>query len=140
MGDAIREGGLDPFILFLDENHCQNPHLRTALEDAAVLYESHHDHFPAGTPDPVWLPEVGRRGWCLLTTDKRIRRRPLEREAVREYGVRMFYFANNDMSGAAMGITLAKAISGMRALFSSQPAPFTASINKAGEVRLRDAF
>ena len=91
MGDALREGGIRPFVLFLDENHCRNRDLLRALQFAGVAYERHSDHFEAGTQDVDWLPEVGRREWCLLTTDKRIRRRPLEREAVRANVIRMFY-------------------------------------------------
>ena len=85
-----------------------------------------------------WLPVVGRKGWCLLTTDKRMRRRPLERNAIREHRMKMFYFANNDVTGAAMGETLRRALPRMQRLASEQPPPFTASITRSGEVTLRD--
>jgi hypothetical protein len=129
-----------PFVLFLDENHCGNLFLRAALADAEIPFESHLDHFRPGTEDTEWLPEIGKREWCLLTTDKRIRKRPLEREAVRENGVRMFYFASNQASGQQMGETLRRAIPEMQRLAANQPPPFTASISKSGEVKLRDSF
>ena len=138
MGNASAQGSVIAFIVFLDENHCGNLHLHAALRANNVRFESYLDHFARGVPDTEWLPEVGKRSWCLLTTDKRIRRRPLEREAVFEHTIRMFYFANNDVGGAAMGLTLGKALPKMRLLFEHQEPPFVASINKAGDVTLRD--
>jgi hypothetical protein len=133
-----------PLILFLDENHCGNRHLLNAIENQGIRCEKHLDHFPAGTEDTLWLPEIGRRSWCLLTTDASIRRKfrsnYLEREAVRIHGVRMFYFSRNQLSGAEMGIALTRALPAIRRLFETQPAPFTASISRNGEVQLRDTF
>jgi hypothetical protein len=140
MGKPADEGSVELFVLFLDENHCGNPHLRAALLGANVSFESHLDHFAAGTEDTEWLPQIGKRGWCLLTTDKRIRKRPLEREAVRVNEVRMFYFANNEANGEQMGETLRRALPEMKRLAAEQSPPFTASISKAGEVKLRDTF
>ena len=110
------------------------------MDAAGIGYESYLDHFAPGVPDADWLPSLGARGWCLLKTDKRIRRRPLEREAVAENSICMFYFANNDASGAEMGRTLSKALPRMLALYRTQALPFIASINKAGEVRARETF
>jgi hypothetical protein len=125
------------FIVFLDENHCRNPHLIAALHDASVGYVRHFDYFVAGLEDVKWLPEVGRAGWCLLTTDKRIRSHALERESIRENGVRMFFFTTNNMNGRDMGTVLRRALPRMRVLFETKAPPFTASISKAGDVALR---
>ncbi len=140
MGSSASKGSVAPFVVFLDENHCRNPHLLAALHDAGVACERHLDHFPAGAEDVVWLPEIGRRGWALLTTDKRIRSHALERESVRENSVRMFYFSTNNVSGAEMGAALRRALHDMRTLFETVAAPFAASINKNGDVKLRDNF
>jgi len=140
MGSSAGESSIDSFIIFLDENHCRNPHLLQTLEDASVRFESHLKHFEPGTEDTAWLPEVGRNGWCLLTTDKRIRKRPLEREAVRVHAIRMFYFSTNSVSGPEMGNALRKALPRMKQLFLQQPPPFTASINRSGDVALKDDF
>jgi PIN like domain len=44
-----------------------------ALRVAGAQIEVHDDHFPQDAPDELWLPEVGRRGWAVLTKDDRIR-------------------------------------------------------------------
>jgi len=57
------------------------------LREAGLQVERHADHFLPATPDEVWLPEVGRRGWVVLTHDERIRYKPNERAAVMRHGV-----------------------------------------------------
>jgi hypothetical protein len=140
MGDAQGQGSLAPFVVFLDENHCRNPHLIAALKTAAILYERHNDHFPAGLEDTSWLPEIAKHGWCLLTADARIRHNQLERQAVRDHALRMFYFSTNNVGGVEMGIALTRALPKMRRLFLEQPPPFAASITRTGEVNLRSTF
>ncbi len=143
MGDEQGQGGIaapNEVIIFLDENHCRNRYVIDAIEAYGIRCEKHLDHFAAGTADVDWLPEVGRRGWCLLTTDARIRTNQLERESVRLHCVRMFYFPKNNLSGKEMGIAISKALSSMLSLALSQPAPFMASIGKNGDVNLRNTF
>ena len=48
------------------------------------------DEFPHATPDPVWLREVGNRGWLVITRDKKIRSRPGEQRALLENSVGCF--------------------------------------------------
>ncbi len=51
------------------------------------MVERHADHFLPATPDEEWLPEVGRRGWVVLTHDERIRYKHNELAAVMRHGV-----------------------------------------------------
>lgn len=46
--------------------------------------------FPFGTLDEVWLTACGERHWIVLSRDQRIRRRVLEREAIRQSGAAVF--------------------------------------------------
>lgn len=56
--------------------------------------ESHDDHFVSTTRDETWIPDVARRGWVALTRDLQIRRRPNERDAVSESGLRLIVLAS----------------------------------------------
>lgn len=140
MGDEQGQSGVSSLVLFLDENHHRNRHVIEAIEERGITCEKHHNHFAQGTEDTTWLPIIGQYGWCLLTTDARIRTNFLEKEAVRINRVRMFYFSRNDIAGSEMGIALRRALPEIERLASSQPPPFTASINKRGDVTLRDTF
>ncbi len=142
MGDEQGASGLvvRELVIFLDENHCRNPHIIEAIEESGLVCEKHLDHFAAGLEDTVWLPIIASRGWSLLTTDARIRTNYLEKEAVRVNRVRMFYFSRNNLAGFEMGIALRRALIPMQRLVQTQSPPFTASINKNGDVTLRDTF
>lgn len=140
MGDEQGQSGVSQFVLFLDENHCRNPHIIQAIAEYGAVCEKHLDHFEQGTEDIKWLPVVGEHGWCLITTDSRIRRNKLEKEAVRLNNVRMFYFSRNQLSGKEMGQALKRALPKMEELAQNQLAPFTASIGRNGDVTLRDTF
>jgi len=107
------------------------------LTEAGVAFELHQNHFSAGTPDTDWLPVVGRKRWCLLTADARIRYNELERSAVLENGLRMFYFSRNNLAGVEMAKALEKALPRMQKLFAETQPPFAASITKSGEVNPR---
>lgn len=54
-----------------------------------------HDRFSPDTPDPEWLPEVGRKGWVLVTADGRINRNPAERQLLREAGMTTFFLVRD---------------------------------------------
>jgi hypothetical protein len=140
MGDEQGQSGITELVLFLDENHCRNTHIIEAIEERGIVCEKHLDHFASGSEDTEWLPVIAQRGWCLLTTDARIRSNFIEKEAVRTNGVRMFYFSRNNLAGREMGIAIRRALPQMEQLVQSQAPPFTASINKNGDVTLRDTF
>ena len=130
----------DSLAIYLDENHCNNKKVLAVLANAGTRVERHLDHFSRGTPDEDWLPLIGENGWALLTTDKRIRFRTNEKQAVIRHKVRMFYFSKNDLSGEQMASALEKALPEIRRLYSQQPPPFFAAITKAGQVHLREKF
>ena len=47
---------------------------------------------PVTTPavkDELWIPEVARRGWLIITRDRHIQDHPAEIAAVRDYGAKM---------------------------------------------------
>jgi hypothetical protein len=56
--------------------------------------------FPFGASDTVWLAGCGQRGWVALTRDRNIRRRALERRAIRESGAAVFVFIGGEATAA----------------------------------------
>lgn len=45
-------------------------------------------------PDEEWLADAGRNDWIVLMKDDRVRRRPAERDALMDAGVRAFCLTN----------------------------------------------
>lgn len=128
------------FCLFLDENHCNNPHLLHVLEEQGIRFERYLDHFAPGVADTEWLPFVGAQGWALLTTDKRIRYRNLERRAVQAHNVAMYCFSTNNMNGRELASALKHASGAMQRIFVDRRPPYIAMIRKSGDVIVRESF
>jgi PIN domain-containing protein len=59
--------------------------------------------------DVDWLPFVGQRAWVVVTKDKRIRTRPLERQALINAGVRAFILVSGNLKGTEMAAIFAAA-------------------------------
>ena len=126
------------FTFFLDENHHRTLAVHEVLTGAELGIEYHHAYFEGGTPDRVWLPLVGQRGWVLLPSDTRIRHHYSEREQVIASKVRLFCFSSNNQTGVALGETLRRALPRMLRILREEPPPFFATIDKEGQVHLRN--
>ena len=89
-------------VLFLDYNF-GGKIVSRALTEAGIAHEIHLTHFEIGALDVEWLPEVGRRGWIVITKDKRISRNTLEVEALRNAGVGAFIFSSDNLTDDLAG-------------------------------------
>jgi len=116
---------------------CNSRAILESLSNPNIPVQRHLNHFPRGTLDETWLPTVGKNGWILLTSDKRIRYNSLERLAVEENAVREFVFTSGNMSGSDMAQAIETALPKIRRLCRKVQAPFIASITRSGEVNLR---
>ena len=60
------------------------------LLNAGIHVERHCDHFADDAKDEDWLREISKRGWLVLTHDQRMRYRPNEIAAIREFKIGLF--------------------------------------------------
>jgi hypothetical protein len=127
----------EEFVLYLDENLCNSKFILETLTKLGVRFERHLAHFSRGTLDETWLPLVGKKGWVLLTADKRIRYNLLEKRALEKNRIREFVFASGNMSGREMAEALERTLRKMLSLCSKVDPPFVAAITRSGEVHLR---
>lgn len=103
-----------------------------ALRNAGARVEVHIDHFAQDSPDVEWIPEVGRRGWVLVTKDEHIRRNPLERTAYIGAKLRGFVVTGKDMGGPALAELLVRCLPGMVRRASGRPGPLLFTISRGG--------
>jgi 5S rRNA maturation endonuclease (ribonuclease M5) len=104
------------------------------LRAAGVHVVVHDDRFPPGTVDEVWLAEAGRQNWFVLTKDRRIRYRQIERRALELAGVGAFVLTGKDLTGEEMAQAIVKALPKIRRLAKKTPRPFIATITTGGTV------
>lgn len=128
------ESLLESSTFFVDR--CLGKGVGIALNEAGLKVEFHADHFADDAADEVWIAEVGRRGWIVLTKDKAIRRRDAELQAVVDAGVRMFTLSGGNMTGKEMeGVFVANRLKMGRFLKDHLP-PFIARVSRSGIVRV----
>lgn len=106
------------------------------LQSTGINIEIHDQHFDKGAQDVDWLPEVGKRGWVVLTKDANIGKHTLERIAVTRAQVKMFVLASQSLSGTDMAAIFLKAIVAMQEFVREHPAPFIAKIYRDGKVSM----
>ena len=108
------------------------------MAEAGAIVERLTQHFPKGTDDQTWLSLAGTKGWVVLTRDKRIRYRRLERLALQAAGVRAFVFTGGNVTLADTGAILAGAIPAIQNMCTGKDGPFICHIARSGKLRRMD--
>ena len=125
----------EPFVYFVDRSLGRRVVVE-AFRAAGEVAEAHDDHFAVDAPDTVWLADVARRGWVVLTKDKNIRRNEVERAAILRAGAACFMLGRGDLSGVRMAQVLLDALPRVRRVLRRFDAPLGASVNAHGQLRL----
>jgi len=83
--------------------------------------------------DREWIPEIGARGWLVVSKDKKIRTRREERRAVKENNVGCFILNyKQPLNRWEILKLVASSLDEMEARFASTPRPFMYTINGQG--------
>lgn len=105
------------------------------LRSADISIEIHDEHFSKNAPDIDWIPEVGKRGWMILTKDANIGKNQLERLTVADAKVGMFVLASQNLSGTDMAAIFLKAMPEMNKFIHNNTIPFIAKVYQGGTVK-----
>lgn len=121
----------DPLVFFVDES-LDSLTVVEALCGAGATVERLTDHFPKGTADETWLAHAGTAGWIVLTRDKRIRYRQLERLALKAAEVRAFVFTGGNVTVKDTAAILVRALSRIEKICRANDGPFIYHIGRTG--------
>jgi hypothetical protein len=121
----------EPVTFFLDRS-LGSLKVAKSLRDADQSVVIHDDVFPQDAQDTAWLPEVGRRGWVVLTKDRHIRTRRNEVAELMAAGLAVFVITKADMSGDEMALAFVAALPAMLRI-GKKPRPLSGS---AGELEM----
>lgn len=127
----------EDLTLFLDES-LDSDSIARALADAGARVERLTRHLPKGTDDRTWLRFAGERNWVVLTRDKRIRYRQLERLSLHAAGVRAFVFTAGNATIAETGEILASAYPQILQICIRERGPFIYHVGRVGKPRRMD--
>ena len=111
-----------------------------ALKAAGCRVEIMTDHFEQDCADTEWLPEVGRRGWIILSKDKNLRHNHIEIVALLKSGAPAFLLTSGDLTGDAMAEAFVTALPHMQRMSQKFSPPFIAQVSRSGSVKLLYTF
>lgn len=74
---------------FLDNNISR--HFETIFQILGKEVVHLQSHFSPDTPDVDWIPEIGARGWVVISCDERICSHPPERKAMAASGLKVIF-------------------------------------------------
>jgi PIN like domain len=100
------------------------------LREAGIVIEVHDDHFNQDEADTVWIPTVAKYGWISITTDKRIRTRSQEKQAVLISNTRMIAMSSNNVTQADLAHNFVNTIHKIERFIKNTSAPFIASLTR----------
>lgn len=130
------KGALDKRpVLFIDRA-VQGRLLIEALREEGANIQLHQDHFSDNSPDTTWLPEIGKRDWCVLTRDKAIQHNPLEKRAIQNARVGFFVLSSPEVTGEELAQIIVKALPVIERIALTANKPFIARIVRSGAVKL----
>lgn len=125
---------LPELVLFLDE--CLgSTDVPNALANCGATVELLRSNFANGTSDEEWLREVGKRGWVVLTRDKRIRRRAIETKALMDAEVAAFVLSSGNLTGQQTATAFVNAYTRIHKIVRDYKRPFVASVNASGAIK-----
>ena len=92
------------------------------------------DLLSAGMLDDDWIPVIGRRGWVVITNDKRLRTRPAQAELAIQHSLKVIHLFNSGhltaWDQAVQLLSRWPAIEQKTAV--DQPGPYWLSVRKTG--------
>lgn len=94
----------------------------------------HKERFRHDVNDVEWLTVAGREGWVVLTRDKNIRLREIERNALVSANVAAFVFTGGNASGIEMTEAIVAALPRIDKFLARNRPPFICRITASGQV------
>lgn len=123
----------DPLVLFIDRSLGKQI-IASALRDAGFHVEIHDDHFNPDAKDEEWLTQAGRKGWIVLTKDKKIKYRALELAAVVAVRACVFTLAAGGVQGSEMAKIFVKAMPKIQDYVNANSPPYIVRVTKSGQL------
>lgn len=134
---ATSGGGPPESLTFFIDECLGGKALAEALRAAGHVVILHRDRFPAGIDDVQWLSALHERrtDWIVLTKDKQIRKRPLEKLALMTAGLRVFALTAGDLGTDAQVDAFLRGLRRI-ARISRLQGPYIARVTASGDVKV----
>ena len=136
-------------VFFLDENLHGNI-VPGILERTGIQVEQHKQHFGQGVADEIWIPEIARRGWVIVTCDENTRFTKTQVQAIIRSKASVIHMVNGkNATHPVLATNFVNSVKKIHSFTEEHEAPFIGVLmrpskqddfyrGKAGTIRLID--
>lgn len=110
--------------------------LAGGLKELGLNIEKHDDHFAQNVLDVEWLRICGENNWIVISSDKAIKKNPLEKTALLNARVAAFFFTSAELTSAQQIEIISKGLKRIANFVLNNKRPFIARLEKDGSVNL----
>ena len=93
-----------------------------------MIVHRHRDHYGANADDEVWIPDVARRSWVILTQNYEIQRLASQRDAVMRSGARIIFLPGAQKPGEETARYVIDSRAALNEFVRSHSAPYIARL------------
>jgi predicted nuclease of predicted toxin-antitoxin system len=134
--DANSTSSPQPDITFYLDKCLGRNVIAAALRSQGYAVELHTDHFPEDEDDHIWLPQVGEKGWIILTKDNHIHRNQIEIAALLKSNTATFALRAKSATGQDMAMAFVKALPSIQRFLDKFEIPFIATVTMTGHISI----
>lgn len=92
------------------------------------------DLFAHDTEDSTWIPDIGARGWIIMTKDSAIQRRPNEQAALVSASTAVFVFTRGNVNSEQTARAIVTSLPRVREAVRRHEVPLLGRIHLSGEL------
>lgn len=107
-----------------------------ALRAAGQTIELHGDHFAQDCEDSVWVPQVGARGWVILTKDRRIKSNQIEIASLIRANTYCFNLVSASLTGQQMATAFCNGMANILEIVNRRQPPVIANVAASGRISI----
>jgi len=100
------------------------------LRELKAAFERHSSHYMQDEDDDVWIPDVTRRGWIIISGDKGIENDGINRQAVIDSKAKVFVLSDTNSRGIEWAASLVLAHKRIIEIAEKNDGPFYCTVNK----------
>lgn len=97
--------------------------------------EIHDTYYSQFTADDVWLPEVGAKGWVVLTQDPRFLHNESEKQALVANNVACFVFVVDKLTRWEKLRVIARVWDRLEQIVAAETPPYIYRVTKSGDIK-----
>ncbi|MGA2909792.1 MAG: hypothetical protein ABSE36_18985 [Terracidiphilus sp.] len=125
-------------VLFLDRTHESHLMIKM-LRGIGAAFQRHGTFYKPDEDDHVWIPDVARQGWVIISGDKGIEKDGINRQSVIESKAKVFLLDDTSSKGAEWAASLVLAHKRIVRIAAENRGPFYCTVRKGSDAHVDES-